>query len=197
MTARDSRTGFGAAPESGFSLFQQSSGGFPGLDEAVASMPDDAIGPGDLDPEKALSTELHHLERWARGIVWGGRFEGALSVVLRSLALLGAGGAAAVGLMGRQELVLPLCSLAALAIAIHALAPRATALAVHRRALCDIRDLENLLKIRWHKVRLAASHVDSQKRLDAALQLLALLDENRKEIGRSLGSAEPTARFQR
>jgi hypothetical protein len=174
-------------------MFQQSSGGLPGLDDAVASIADDAIGPGDLDPEKALGAELQDLERWARAIVWGGRFEGLSSLVLRSLALLGAGGAAAVGLMGRQGLVLPLCALAALAIAVHAASPRATALAVHRRALCDIRDLENLLKIRWHKVRLACSHVDSQKRLDAALQLMAVLDENRKEIGRSLGSAEPTA----
>jgi hypothetical protein len=198
MTITGSRAGSGVASEAGHALFQQSTGGLAGLDEAVAAMTDDGtIGPGDLDPEKALSTELEHLERWARAIVWGGRFEGLRSALLRSLALLGSGAAAALGLMGRQELVLPLCSLAALAIAVHAASPRVTALAVHRRALCDIRDLEDLLKIRWHKVRLVCSHVDSQKRLDAALQLMVLLDENRKEIGRSLGSAEPTVQIPR
>jgi len=197
MSVGGSRVGSGAVSEAGHSLFQQSTGGLAGLDEAVASIDDDddTVGPGDLDPEKALSAELEHLERWARAIVWGGRVEGLGSGLLRSLALLGSGAAAALALMGRQELVLPLCALAALAIAIHAASGRVTALAVHRRALCDIRDLENLLKIRWHKVRLVCSHVDSQKRLDAALQLMALLDENRKDIGRSLGSAEPSVQI--
>jgi hypothetical protein len=194
MIVTGSPVGSGASSESGPSLFQQSTGGLPALDQVVAAMTDDdTVGPGDLDPEKALGAELEHLERWARAIVWGGRFEGLRSVMLRSVALLGSGAAAALGLMGRQELVLPLCSLAALAIAMHAAAPRVTALEVHRRALSDIRDLEDLLTIRWHKVRMVCSHVDSQKRLDSALQLMALLDETRKEIGRSLGSAEPTA----
>ncbi|MBN1609764.1 MAG: hypothetical protein JW940_24240 [Polyangiaceae bacterium] len=198
MTVTGSRVDSGAAPEAGRSPFLQPTGGLSGLDEAVASMDDDAtIGPGDLDPEKALSAELEHLERWARAIVWGGRFEGLRSALLRSLALLGSGAAAALGLTGRQELVVPLCALAALAIAVHAASPRVTALGVHCRALCDIRDLEDLLKIRWHTVRLVCSHVDSQKRLDAALQLMALLDEHRKEIGRSLGSAEPTVQIPR
>jgi hypothetical protein len=198
MTVGESRVGAGAASEAGHPLLQPATAGLSGLEEAVSSMTDDdTIGPGDLDPEKALGSELEHLERWARAIVWGGRFEGLRSGLLRSVALLGSGAAAALALTGRQELVLPLCALAALAIAIHATSARVTALAVHRRALCDIRDLENLLKIRWHKVRLVCSAVDSQKRLDAALQLMALLDEHRKEIGRSLGSAEPTVQIQR
>jgi len=198
MTVGGSRVDSGAAPEAAHVLFQQPTGSLSRLDEVVASMTDEGtIGPGDLDPEKALSAELEHLERWARTIVWGGRFEGLRSALLRSLALLGSGAAAGLGLMGRQELVVPLCALAALAIAVHAASPRVTALAVHRRALCEIRDLQDLLKIRWHKVRLVCSHVDSQKRLEAALQLMALLDEHRKEIGRSLGNAEPSVQIPR
>jgi hypothetical protein len=165
------------------------------MDDADAG--DESPGVTDLDPEKALNDELQHLERWARSIVWGGRFETFWSVLFRTLALVGAGGSAAAGLMGRPELVLPLCALAVLGIAMHAAMPRATALAVHRRAASDIRDLESMLKNRWHKVRLAYPNRASQRRVDYALQLLRLVESQRKEISRSLGSAEPSAGIQR
>jgi hypothetical protein len=182
--------------------FSSSSGLHIDVEEPTLVMDDDELGRApsaamDLDPETALDHELQHLERWARSIVWGGRFETALSVTLRLLALLGAGGAAAVGLMGHPDLVFPSCAVAALGISMHAALPRATALALHRRATCDIRDLESLLKTRWHKVRLAYPDPRAPKRVDHALYLLRLVEAHRKEIGRALGSAEPSSGIDR
>lgn len=207
MTSRDPRTAFGVAPSKdlepgGLDIEFSSSGLQIDVEDPTLVMDEDDLASApttgaDLDPEKALDDELTHLERWARSIVWGGRFETAMAVLLRLMALLGAGGAAAAGLMGHPDWVLPLCALAALGIATHAILPRATALALHRRATCDIRDLESLLRTRWHKVRLAYPDPGSPQRVDHALHLLRVVESHRKHIGRALGSAEPSSGIDR
>lgn len=207
MTNRELRAGLGVVPSQepepeALAIFSSSSGLHIDVEEPTLVMDDDDLarassGAMDLDPETALDHELQHLERWARSILWGGRFEAALSALLRLLGLLGAGGAAAAGLMGHPALVFPLCAVAALGISTHAALPRATALALHRRATCDIRDLESLMKTRWHKVRLAYPDSGSTKRVDHALYLLRLVEAHRKEIGRALGSVEPSSGIDR
>jgi hypothetical protein len=151
----------------------------------------------DLEPEKALDEEIEHLERWARTISRVGRNELWISALLRVPAILLAAGAVASGLTGRAQLMVPLLAGAALCSIVVAALPRITALALHRRGVCDIRELESELAVEWHKVRIAYPDRSSRQRVAHALKLLEMVAVRRKEIGSYLGGAEPSSGVRR
>jgi hypothetical protein len=61
---------------------------------------------------------------------------------------------------------------------------------VHQRAVFDLRELQNTLKLRWDKVCLAHPDASAPQRTAHALALLDQLQAKREEIGKYLGSAE-------
>jgi hypothetical protein len=172
----------------------------PGGESAGSAAPTGEYPPSfgrDLAPEKALDEEIEHLEKWARAISRMGRNEIWISALLRVPAILLAAGAVAAGLTGRAQLMVPLLAGAALCSIVAFALPRITALALHRRALCDIRELESELAVEWHKVRIAYPDRSSRQRVAHALKLLELVGARRKEIGGYLGAAEPSSGVRR
>jgi hypothetical protein len=67
----------------------------------------------------------------------------------------------------------------------------------HQRAVYDLRELQNTLKLRWDKVRLAHPDPGARERIAHALALLDSVQSKREEIGKYLGNAEPSPGVQR
>ena len=61
----------------------------------------------------------------------------------------------------------------------------------------DLRELQNTLKLRWDKVRLAHPDPHARERVAHALALLDSVQNKREEIGKYLGNAEPSPGVQR
>jgi hypothetical protein len=194
MTQQDPR--YGHDPSAGDAYYDGSAEPPGGNSAALPAEYPAAFG-RDIEPEKALDAEIEHLERWARAITRTGRNELWISVLLRVPAIGMAAGAVAAGLSGRVPLMIPLLAGAALLGVVVAALPRITALALHRRALCDIRDLEAELAVDWHKVRIAYPDRTSRQRVAHALELLELVGARRKEVGSYLGGTEPSSGVRR
>ena len=154
------------------------------LDELVRA-------PTGFAPEKAIDEQIEDLERWAEVNLRQDRNDKVRYWLLRSAAFLGSAGAAvAVGLLATKA-ALVLAAVAALAVAVDSAWPssqKSPAL----RAVHDLRELQNSLKLRWDKVRLAHPDPMAPQRVAHAMAMLDAVQAKREEIGKYLISADPT-----
>jgi hypothetical protein len=147
--------------------------------------------PQGFAPEKAIDEQIEDLERWALANLRQDRNEKIRYWLLRGLAFLGAAGAAvAAGLLAHKAALI-LSALAALAVAIDSAWPT-VAKNPGLRAVHDLRELQNSLKIRWDKVRLAHPDPAAPQRVAHAMAMLDQVQAKREEIGKYLASADPT-----
>jgi hypothetical protein len=147
--------------------------------------------PQGFAPEKAIDEQIEDLERWALVNLRQDKNEKIRYWLLRGLAFLGAAGAAvAAGLLATKA-ALVLAALAALAVAIDSAWPTTTK-NPSLRAVHDLRELQNSLKIRWDKVRLAHPDPNAPQRVAHAMAMLDQVQSKREEIGKYLASADPT-----
>jgi len=143
-------------------------------------------------PDSAIDEQIADLERWALGNLARDRREKLRFWVLRGIAFLGAAGAAVAAGFAVGKLAIVLAGLAALAVAVDAAWPSGTFKNPHQRAVYDLRELQNTLKLRWDKVRLAHPDPVARERIAHALALLDSVQAKREEIGKYLGNSEPS-----
>jgi hypothetical protein len=147
--------------------------------------------PQGFAPEKAIDEQIEDLEHWALVNLRQDKNEKIRYWLLRGLAFLGAAGAAvAAGLLATKA-ALVLAGLSALAVAIDSAWPT-TSKNPSLRAVHDLRELQNSLKLRWDKVRLAHPDPHAPQRVAHAMAMLDQVQAKREEIGKYLSSADPT-----
>jgi hypothetical protein len=142
-----------------------------------------------FSPDKAVSDQLAALENWAHR-----NERDALSGVtrfwlLKGPAFLCAVAASAAESYGQGRAVIVLGAVAALAIAIDA-AWSGPAVQVNKRAIHDIRSLQNSVKLKWDKVRLSHPDTKDPARTSEALAILDAIQTRRDEIARYLASPQ-------
>jgi hypothetical protein len=160
------------------------------VDEAVEPVSQPRV-PGSFAPETAIDEQIEDLERWALANLRRDRNEKVRFWLLRGLAFAGATGAAITGGFGLAQGAIVLGAIGALAVAIDSAWPGA-ARSPNRRAASDLRELQNTLKLRWDKVRLAHADAAAPQRIAHALALLDAVQAKREEIGKYLGNADPS-----
>lgn len=148
-------------------------------------------------PESAIDEQIADLERWALANLARDRREKARFWILRGLSFLGAASAAVAAGFGFGGVSIALATVAALAVAVDAAWPSGTFRNPHQRAVHDLRELQHTLKLRWDKVRLAHSEPHARERVAHALALLDAVQTKREEIGKYLGSTEPSPGVER
>jgi len=170
----------------------------PGSIQPDADAEVDAIlrPPQGFAPEKAIDEQIEDLERWALVNLRIDKNEKVRYWLLRGIAFLGAAGAAvSIGLLSTKA-ALVLSALSALAVAIDSAWPT-TVKNPSLRAVHDLRELQNSLKIRWDKVRLAHPDPNAPQRVAHAMAMLDQVQAKREEIGKYLASADPTQGIRR
>jgi hypothetical protein len=148
-------------------------------------------------PASAIDEQIADLERWALGNLARDRREKLRFWVLRGIAFLAAVGAAVAAGLGGAKAAIILGGLAALAVAVDSAWPGGAFKNPHQRAVYDLRELQNTLKLRWDKVRLAHPDPNARERIAHALALLDSVQAKREEIGKYLGNSEPSPGVQR
>jgi hypothetical protein len=147
-------------------------------------------------PETAIDEQIEDLERWALVNLRQDRADRVRFWLLRGVALLGSAGAAVSAGLSSPRLAVGLGVAAALAIAIDSAWPAAfRSPAV--RAVHDLRELQNTLKLRWDKVRLAHPDPTAPQRVAHAMAMLDAVLAKREEIGKYLVRAEPSSGVKR
>ena len=152
---------------------------------------------GTFAPESAIDDQIAELERWALANLARDRREKLRFWVLRGIAFLGASGAAVAAGFAVGKVAIVLAGLAALAVAIDAAWPSGAFKNANQRAVYDLRELQNTLKLRWDKVRLAHPDPQARERIAHSLALLDSVQAKREEIGKYLGNSEPSPGVQR
>jgi hypothetical protein len=147
---------------------------------------------GSFAPETAIDEQIEDLERWALANLRRERNEKVRFWTLRGLAFIGSAGAAIVGGLAQVPIATALGALGALALAIDSAWPGGAFKNPHQRAVHDLRELQNTVKLRWDKVRLAHSDPLAPQRIAHALALLDAVQAKREEIGKYLGNSEPS-----
>src|SRR6185295_12475045 len=145
--------------------------------------------PPGFSPDKAVTEQLTALENWAQS-----NEKDALSGVTRFWLLKGpafvcAVAASAAESFGQERAVIVLGAVAALAIAIDA-AWSGPAVQVNRRAIHDIRSLQNAVKLKWDKVRISHPEAKDPARSSEALAILDQIQARREDITRYLASPQ-------
>ena len=153
--------------------------------------------PGAFAPETAIDEQIADLERWAEANLNRDRKDKVRFWVLRGLAFLSAAAAATSAGLQQSKAAVVFGALAALCVAIDSAWPSDSFRNVHRRAVYDLRELQNTLKLRWDKVRLAHPDSAAPQRTAHALALLDQVQNKREEIGKYLGSAEASPGIKR
>jgi hypothetical protein len=148
-------------------------------------------------PDSAIDEQIADLERWALGNLARERREKLRFWVLRGIGFLAAVGAAVAAGLGGAKAAIVLGGLAALAVAVDSAWPGSAFKNPHQRAVYDLRELQNTLKLRWDKVRLAHPDPNARERIAHALALLDSVQAKRDEIGKYLGNSEPSPGVQR
>jgi hypothetical protein len=148
--------------------------------------------PSGFSPETAIDEQIQELERWASANLRRDRGEKARFWTLRGVAFVGAAGAALAVGFAHPHVAVAASALTALAIAVDSAWPGAAFKNPHQRAAYDLRELQNTIKLRWDKVRLAHSDPMAPQRIAHALALLDAVQAKREEIGKYLGSSEPS-----
>ncbi|HEY3493990.1 MAG TPA: hypothetical protein VGK73_04860 [Polyangiaceae bacterium] len=152
--------------------------------------------PAGFAPDTAIDDQIEDLERWALVNLRQDRNERIRFWVLRGVALLGSAGAAVAAGLAASRLSVGLGVAAALAVAVDSAWPpsfRSPAL----RAVHDLRELQNTLKLRWDKVRLAHPDLTAPQRVAHAMAMLDAVLAKREEIGKYLVRAEPSTGVKR
>jgi hypothetical protein len=147
--------------------------------------------PQGFAPEKAIDEQIEDLERWALANLRQDKNEKIRYWLLRGIAFLGAAGSAVAAGLLANKVALVLSALAALAMAIDSAWPT-TSKNPSLRAVHDLRELQNSLKIRWDKVRLAHPDPSAPQRVAHAMAMLDQVQAKREEIGKYLVTADPT-----
>jgi hypothetical protein len=147
---------------------------------------------GSFAPETAIDEQIEDLERWALANLRRDRAEKVRFWALRGLAFIGTSGAAVIAGLAHVPIASGLGALGALAVAIDAAWPGGMFKNPHQRAVHDLRELQNTVKLRWDKVRLAHSDPLAPQRIAHALALLDAVQSKREEIGKYLGNSEPS-----
>jgi hypothetical protein len=142
-------------------------------------------------PEQAIEGQIADLEAWARANIKTQRFDVFRFWILRGMGFLGAVAASASGVLDRPRLAAVFGAFTALAIAVDAAWPSSLDRNALRRATRDLRELQNSLKLKWDKVRLAYPDPSSTKRIGHALVLLDAIQAKREEVGKYLGDPSP------
>lgn len=153
--------------------------------------------PGSFAPETAIDEQIADLEYWAEANLNRDRKDKLRFWVLRGLAFLSGAGAATTAGLAAPKAAVVFGALAALCVAIDSAWPSDSFRNVHRRAVYDLRELQNTLKLRWDKVRLAHPDAGAPQRTAHALALLDQVQNKREEIGKYLGSAEASPGIKR
>jgi hypothetical protein len=148
------------------------------------------LGLGDYSPDDAIDDQIADLERWAIAAERRDRLDSTRFWILRGVPFLCAAVAALAGSMGFDRVVPILAGVAALFIAIDAAWPGSSYRNPNRRAVYELRALQNTIKLRWDKVRLAYPNPTGSRRVANALALLEAIQVKRENIGKYLGSAE-------
>jgi hypothetical protein len=153
--------------------------------------------PGAFAPETAIDEQISDLERWAMANLARDRKDKIRYWVLRGTACASAIAAAITAGFAQPRPAMVFGALAALCVAVDAAWPSDSFRNVHRRAVYDLRELQNTLKLRWDKVRLAHPDAAAPQRTAHALALLDQVQSKREEIGKYLGSAEASPGIKR
>jgi len=148
--------------------------------------------PDSFSAEDAIDEQIIDLERWALSNLGRLRSESIRFWILRGFGFVSAVASAAAPLLGYTRVGIVLGACTALFIAIDAAWPGASLRNNYHRAVCDLRQLQGTLKLRWDKVRLAYPNPGSAKRVAHALALLDAVHAKREEIAKYLGNAEPS-----
>lgn len=147
-----------------------------------------------FSPDAAIDEQIEDLERWASANLRREMVDRIRFWVLRGAAFIGAAGAAITGGIGNGQAALGLGVIAAFAIAIDSAWPYSGLRGARQRAVHELRELENSIKLRWGKVRLAFPEAMSSERVAHAIDLLESVQTRRDEIARYSGQAEPSPR---
>jgi hypothetical protein len=148
--------------------------------------------PGGLAPERAIEEQIADLERWALANLRGDRKEATRFWVLRGVQFIGVIASGVCGVLALPRVAVACALLAALAVAIDAAWTGVALRSVHRRAVHDLRELQNTVKLKWDKVRLAYPESNATRRIAHALALLDAIQAKREEIGKYLGASQPS-----
>ncbi|MEO7035071.1 MAG: hypothetical protein ABI548_14240 [Polyangiaceae bacterium] len=182
-------------PRSGFAPADHA--GATSAPRADSERPSPEFKPGSFAPETAIDEQISDLERWADANLARDRKDKLRFWVLRGFAFSSASAAALAAGFAHPQGTIVFAVLAALCIAIDAAWPSDAFRNVHRRAVYDLRELQNTLKLRWDKVRLAHPDPAAAQRTAHALALLDQVQAKREEIGRYLGLAEASPGIKR
>ncbi len=181
--------------------YPRTASGFAPADAQVRSesegSPAEGFRPGSFAPETAIDEQIADLEHWAEANLNRDRKDKLRFWVLRGLAFLCAAGAATTAGLAQHKAAVVFGALAALCVAIDSAWPSDSFRNVHRRAVYDLRELQNTLKLRWDKVRLAHPDPGAPQRTAHALALLDQVQNKREEIGKYLGSSEASPGIRR
>jgi hypothetical protein len=178
------------------SEFSRSASGIAPADPARGEQ-EEGFRPGAFAPETAIDEQIQDLERWAEANLARDRRIKSRFWVLRGLSFASAAAAALTANLGHAQPTIGFSVLAALCIAIDAAWPADSFRNVHQRAVYDLRELQNTLKLRWDKVRLAHPDPAAAQRTAHALALLDQVQSKREEIGKYLGTAEASPGIKR
>jgi hypothetical protein len=138
-------------------------------------------------PEKAIAEQLEALDQWAMANRRDGRRSVARYCLLKGPALVCIVAALVAESLAEGQGVIVLTALAAVAIAIDA-AWSSPSTQAHKRAISDIRELENAVKVKWDKIRIARPDPRDPSRSAEALAILDSIRQKREAIGRTLAS---------
>jgi len=170
------------------------SNGSNGLSQlsAIPSGAQPSMGPAatsrlkEFSPEQVLGEQVEDLERWVLANLQRDRRSLIQFWLLRVPALSCALLAASSPVLGIAGALPGLSAGVALLLAIDSVWPGSTWRGPMRRALYDLRQLQNSVKLRWDRVRLAHPDPTSAKRVAYALALLDAIQQKRETISRYL-----------
>lgn len=151
--------------------------------------------PGAFSPDEAIDEQIADLERWAVANEKRERAESIRFWILRGTAFTSAVLAAIGGSLGQPRAATILAGVAALFITIDSAWPGSALRNPYRRAVYDLRALQNTVKLRWDKVRLAHPDPTGTKRIAHALALLDAIQAKRDEVGKYLGNTQASRRI--
>jgi hypothetical protein len=145
--------------------------------------------PAGFSPDKAVAEQLAALEAWAETNEKDALAGVARFWLLKGPAFVCAVAASATESFGQGRAVIVLGAVAALAIAVDA-AWTGPSVQVNRRAIHDIRGLQNAVKLKWDKVRISYPDPKDPARSSEALSILDAIQTKRDDITRYLASPQ-------
>jgi hypothetical protein len=145
--------------------------------------------PERFSPEKAVAEQLLALDSWVRRNERDRRLVALRFWLLKLPAFAGAVAASVCEAFGYGRAVIVLGAVAGLAIAVDS-ALSGPAQTPYQRAIQDIRNLQNSVKLKWDKVRILHPDPKEHARLEAALAILDAIQVRRNEIAKYFASPQ-------